>query len=164
MATYDVVIAGGGTNGMVIQAYLQKAGLSTCIVELQPYLGGGARTSEVTLPGFKHDTLFHRTLGGLICCRVGLFVGHDAGVQLALAEAFFFELNAQLQQVDPDLDARCQELRTEKERIMLQSSGVASQESVPSLQESIVHETPSSQTTGEPASQMPALQTSAPLQ
>lgn len=56
MATYDVVVVGGGTNGLTVAAYLQKAGLNTCVCEYQNFVGGGARTQEVTLPGFKHDT------------------------------------------------------------------------------------------------------------
>ena len=51
----DFIIVGGGTNGLAAAAYLGKEGYSTLILERQPYLGGGAITQEITLPGFKHD-------------------------------------------------------------------------------------------------------------
>ncbi len=51
----DFIIVGGGTNGLSAAAYLGKAGYSTLTIERQNYLGGGAVTKEITLPGFKHD-------------------------------------------------------------------------------------------------------------
>lgn len=53
--SYDVVVAGGGHNGLTVAAYLAKAGLSVVVVEAQKYVGGGVITKEVTNPGFKHD-------------------------------------------------------------------------------------------------------------
>jgi phytoene dehydrogenase-like protein len=55
MTGYDVVIAGGGHNGLVVAAYLLKAGVSVCVIEKQEVVGGGALTKEVTGPGFKQD-------------------------------------------------------------------------------------------------------------
>lgn len=52
---YDVVIAGGGVNGLACAALLTRKGLKVCVVERNPWVGGGAVTREVTLPGFKHD-------------------------------------------------------------------------------------------------------------
>jgi phytoene dehydrogenase-like protein len=52
---FDIVIAGGGVNGLACGCLLARAGLSVCIVERAPWVGGGAVTREVTLPGFKHD-------------------------------------------------------------------------------------------------------------
>ncbi|SVC35257.1 uncharacterized protein METZ01_LOCUS288111, partial [marine metagenome] len=52
---YDVVIAGAGVNGLACAAILAKEGLSVCVVERNSWIGGGAVTREVTLPGFKHD-------------------------------------------------------------------------------------------------------------
>jgi phytoene dehydrogenase-like protein len=54
-ATHDIVIAGGGVNGLACGAVLARAGLSVCVLERAPWVGGGAVTREVTLPGFKHD-------------------------------------------------------------------------------------------------------------
>jgi phytoene dehydrogenase-like protein len=53
--THDVVIVGGGHNGLIVAAYLAKAGIDVCVVERQDVVGGGAVTRELTLPGFKHD-------------------------------------------------------------------------------------------------------------
>ncbi|MEP7242816.1 MAG: NAD(P)/FAD-dependent oxidoreductase [Gammaproteobacteria bacterium] len=55
MTVFDVVVAGGGVNGLACAATLAREGLSVCVVERNPWVGGGAVTREVTLPGFKHD-------------------------------------------------------------------------------------------------------------
>jgi phytoene dehydrogenase-like protein len=55
MEKHDVVIIGGGHNGLIVAAYLAKAGLDVCVVELQDIVGGCVVTRELTLPGFKHD-------------------------------------------------------------------------------------------------------------
>jgi len=59
--TYDVIVAGAGHNGLIVAGYLAKAGLNVCVVEHQPYVGGGVITRELTVPGFKHDycSTFH---------------------------------------------------------------------------------------------------------
>jgi predicted dehydrogenase len=54
-ASYDIVIAGGGINGLACGTVLARAGLTVCVLEQAPWVGGGAVTREVTLPGFKHD-------------------------------------------------------------------------------------------------------------
>ena len=40
MQEHDVVIIGGGHNGLVVAAYLAKAGLDICVVERQGEVGG----------------------------------------------------------------------------------------------------------------------------
>ncbi|MGE4612531.1 MAG: NAD(P)/FAD-dependent oxidoreductase [Paracoccaceae bacterium] len=52
---FDVVIAGGGHNSLACGALLAKNGLKVCVVERNPWIGGGCITREVTEPGFKHD-------------------------------------------------------------------------------------------------------------
>lgn len=52
---FDVVVAGGGVNALSCACVLARAGLEVCVVERNPWVGGGAVTREVTLPGFKHD-------------------------------------------------------------------------------------------------------------
>jgi len=52
---YDVVIIGGGHNGLVSAAYLARAGLRVVVLERRDILGGAAATEEV-FPGFRFDT------------------------------------------------------------------------------------------------------------
>ena len=48
---YDVVIMGGGHNGLVAASYLAKAGKSVVILEANPEIGG-ATQSVKSFPGF----------------------------------------------------------------------------------------------------------------
>lgn len=53
--SYDVIIVGGGHNGLVNAAYLAKSGLKTVVLERR-YLVGGAAITEELIPGFKFTT------------------------------------------------------------------------------------------------------------
>ncbi|MVN91981.1 phytoene desaturase family protein [Mucilaginibacter aquatilis] len=52
---YDAVIVGAGPNGLAAAILMQQQGLKVLIVEAKSTVGGGLRTAELTLPGFKHD-------------------------------------------------------------------------------------------------------------
>src|SRR5947209_2498481 len=54
MQTYDVVIIGGGHNGLTCAAYLGRAGLKVKVVERRPIVGGAAVTEEFH-PGFRNS-------------------------------------------------------------------------------------------------------------
>jgi len=49
---YDVIIIGGGHNGLVNAAYLARAGQKVLVLERRHVLGGAAVTEEI-FPGFK---------------------------------------------------------------------------------------------------------------
>jgi phytoene dehydrogenase-like protein len=50
--TYDVIVIGGGHNGLTHAAYLARAGKKVLVLERRHVLGGAAVTEEV-FPGFK---------------------------------------------------------------------------------------------------------------
>jgi phytoene dehydrogenase-like protein len=54
----DVVIIGGGHNGLVTAFYLAKAGFKPLVLERNPQVGGAAVTDEFH-PGFRCSTLAH---------------------------------------------------------------------------------------------------------
>jgi phytoene dehydrogenase-like protein len=58
MKTHDIIIVGGGHNGLVAACYLAKAGLKTLVLERREIVGGAAVTEEIH-PGFRCSTLAH---------------------------------------------------------------------------------------------------------
>ena len=82
----DAIVVGAGPNGLAAAVTLARAGLSVTVYERNSTIGGGARTAELTLPGFLHD----------VCSAV-----HP----MALASAFFreFELEKRITLLQPDV-------------------------------------------------------------
>ncbi|NRD09972.1 phytoene desaturase family protein [Rathayibacter agropyri] len=82
----DAVVIGAGPNGLAAAVTLARAGLSVVVLERNETIGGGARTAELTLPGFHHD----------VCSAV-----HP----MALASGFFraFALDRRIELVVPEI-------------------------------------------------------------
>ena len=58
---YDIVVIGGGPNGMTTAAYLAKCNLSVCVLEERTECGGACETVE-PIPGvriFPHAILMY---------------------------------------------------------------------------------------------------------
>ena len=51
----DAVVVGSGPNGLAGALRLAAAGLTVRVVERADRPGGGTRTEELTLPGYRHD-------------------------------------------------------------------------------------------------------------
>src|SRR4030095_12413389 len=88
---HDIIIIGGGHNGLVAACYLAKAGLKPLILERREIIGGAAVTEEIH-PGFRCSTLAHsaaplsaQVTKDLDLARHGLEIITPAARVLALA-------------------------------------------------------------------------------
>lgn len=67
MSMHDVIIIGGGHNGLVAACYLAKAGLKTLVLERRALVGGTVVTEEFH-PGFRCSTVMQN--GGALLPNV----------------------------------------------------------------------------------------------
>jgi phytoene dehydrogenase-like protein len=92
MASYDIIILGGGHNGLVAAGYLSKAGLKTLVLERRDVIGGAAVTGEIH-PGFRCSTLAH-SIGPLLPNIVKDLDLHRHGLEILTPEARVLALDA----------------------------------------------------------------------
>lgn len=84
MSEFDAAVVGAGPNGLAAAIELARAGRKTLLVEAADEIGGGTRTEELTLPGFKHD----------VCSAI-----HPAGI----ASPFFSAIGLEVDWVQPPI-------------------------------------------------------------
>ena len=84
VSDFDASVVGAGPNGLAAAIELARSGRSVLVVEKDDGIGGGTRTEELTLPGFKHD----------VCSAI-----HPAGV----VSPFFKDNGLQIDWVDPPI-------------------------------------------------------------
>jgi len=82
VGTLDAVVVGAGPNGLAAAVTLAQAGRSVRVIEAHQTVGGGTRTAELTLPGFRHD----------VCSAI-----HPS----LLASPFFRSLELELDLIEP---------------------------------------------------------------
>jgi phytoene dehydrogenase-like protein len=54
-SSYDDGVVGAGPNGLAAAITVARTGRSVLLIEAEETVGGGARSAELTLPGFRHD-------------------------------------------------------------------------------------------------------------
>src|SRR4029079_18157458 len=53
--SHDAIVIGSRPHGLAAAIAIAQQKRSVLVLEAQPTLGGGARTAELTLPGYLHD-------------------------------------------------------------------------------------------------------------
>ncbi len=84
MSDFDAAVVGAGPNGLAAAVEMARHGRRVLVVEGSDRIGGGARTEELTLAGFRHD----------VCSAI-----HPSG----LASPFFAEIGLEIDWIQPDI-------------------------------------------------------------
>ncbi len=88
MKDFDVIIIGGGINGLTTAAYLQKAGLSVAVFEARGQCGAFCDTVELGMPGFLHNTHAQWIVPAMSPAMADLELEHH-GLQLRGCDVLF---------------------------------------------------------------------------
>src|SRR4030043_41746 len=104
---YDVIIIGGGPNGLEIAAYLAKAGQKVLLLEQRFEAGGGMATEQLTLPDFYHNHAIFHIMVDLAPIYKDLDLEKEYGLKHVLPE---------LQWAMPLSDGRCLCVYTDLEK------------------------------------------------
>jgi phytoene dehydrogenase-like protein len=84
VSDFDASVVGAGPNGLAAAVELARSGRTVLLVEGAEEIGGGTRTSELTLPGFFHD----------VCAAI-----HPSGI----ASPFFNEIGLDIEWIQPPI-------------------------------------------------------------
>jgi phytoene dehydrogenase-like protein len=74
----EAAVVGSGPNGLAAAITMARAGRSVLVIEASETIGGGVRTAELTLPGFRHDvcSAIHTLAASSRCFRELPLVEH----------------------------------------------------------------------------------------
>lgn len=84
MSDYDATVVGSGPNGLAAAVEMARNGRKVLLVERADEIGGGTRTKELTLAGFRHD----------VCSAI-----HPS----AVASPFFNEIGLDVDWIQPPI-------------------------------------------------------------
>ena len=113
---FDLIVVGGGHNGLVCAAYAAEAGLSVCVVERHEEVGGAAFTEEFH-PGFRNSAASYTVslLEPHIIDGLGLY-GHGLRIRPRPLENFVPALDGPGLQLPGDAEERYREIARHSRR------------------------------------------------
>ena len=122
MKDYDVIVIGGGINGLTTASYLQKSGLQVGVFEQRGQCGANCDTIELGLPGFLHNTHATWLVPGMSPCMVDLGL-EDFGLNLCGTDIIYAQPHRDgtntIQALDPAETMASVARHSEKDAAML---------------------------------------------
>jgi len=122
MEDYDVIIIGGGVNGLTAAAYLARSGLKTLVLEARGECGAHCDTTEPGLPGFVHNLHATWLIQAMSPCIEDLELDTRFGLEHVSTEycyaKTFLDGKNVLMGVDPILTFNSWERHSEKDSLL----------------------------------------------